>query len=835
MAMGRYNRIDRKKTSSYCSTATIVVIVSACLIGVWIMMPLSPDPEGNGEASLGLTKGGKLQKANENYTGEYEDSLGHLGEDAVKGNDDQENMKDESNSDVQRNENAVEESGNAGDLGQEQTFEKTSSDDNGMEESHEQEEVESEKDEGSKHAEQESLWGDKESTRDEGANTSDQEESEETVDPDSVQADNEKSGAQGSSNDIKQGQEAERKTDVVAEHDVDKKTIGKGNSDGMKLQDGEENQSPEVSNNDLNGKTSESGLVDRADSFKEASTQTGAWSTQLGELENQTSPDKFSSSGDQSGYRWKLCKVTAGPDYIPCLDNIKAIRKIHSRSHYEHQERHCPEEAPTCLVPLPEGYRIPVKWPKSREKVWFANVPHKKLAEVKGHQNWVRVSGEYLIFPGGGTQFTHGAMRYIDFIQKTVADISWGKRTRVVLDVGCGVASFGGYLLDKNVITMSIAPKDVHEAQVQFALERGVPAISAVMGTKRLPFPGMAFDVVHCARCRISWHIEGGKLLLELDRVLRPGGYFVWSATPVYRKDPEDVGIWKAMSRLTKAMCWELVKIGKDKVNGVGVAIYRKPISNDCYEKRTENDPPMCQESDDANSVWYVPLEACIHKVPTDPSKRGSQWPTQWPSRLETLPYWLKDSEVGGNGKAAPKDFNDDYMHWKLVVANSYLNGIGIDWSSVRNVMDMKALYGGFAAALKDLQLWVMNVVPINTSDTLPIIYERGLIGVYHDWCESFNTYPRSYDLLHANHLFSDLKKRCNFVAVMAEVDRILRPEGWLVVRDDAETIVEVDSMAKSLQWKIQFSYSKDNQGLLCVQKTRWRPSEEEMVLSAMA
>lgn len=37
----------------------------------------------------------------------------------------------------------------------------------------------------------------------------------------------------------------------------------------------------------------------------------------------------------------------------------------------------------------------------------------------------------------------------------------------------------------------------------------------------------------------------GGKLLLELNRLLRPGGYFVWSATPVYRKDEENVEIWK--------------------------------------------------------------------------------------------------------------------------------------------------------------------------------------------------------------------------------------------------------------------------------------------------
>ena len=137
----------------------------------------------------------------------------------------------------------------------------------------------------------------------------------------------------------------------------------------MKQQDEEENQSQQDSNNDLNGQASESGLVDQADKFKDTSAQTGVRSTQLGESESQRSTEKFSPSGDQSGYRWKLCKVTAGPDYIPCLDNIRAIRKLHSTSHYEHQERHCPEEATTCLVPLPEGYRIPVKWPKSREKV----------------------------------------------------------------------------------------------------------------------------------------------------------------------------------------------------------------------------------------------------------------------------------------------------------------------------------------------------------------------------------------------------------------------------------------------------------------------------------
>lgn len=55
---------------------------------------------------------------------------------------------------------------------------------------------------------------------------------------------------------------------------------------------------------------------------------------------------------------------------------------------------------------------------------------------------------------------------------------------------------------------------------------------------------------------------------------------------------------------------------------------------------------------------------------------------------------------------------------------------------SFRNVMDMKANFGGFAAALQEMNLpvWVMNVVPISGPSTLKIIYDRGFIGSYHDW-----------------------------------------------------------------------------------------------------
>ena len=57
-------------------------------------------------------------------------------------------------------------------------------------------------------------------------------------------------------------------------------------------------------------------------------------------------------------------------------------------------------------------------------QVWYSNVPHTKLVQIKGHQNWVKVSGEYLTFPGGGTQFKKGARHYIEFIEQVSSHIS---------------------------------------------------------------------------------------------------------------------------------------------------------------------------------------------------------------------------------------------------------------------------------------------------------------------------------------------------------------------------------------------------------------------------
>ncbi|KAM0029139.1 putative S-adenosyl-L-methionine-dependent methyltransferase [Helianthus debilis subsp. tardiflorus] len=126
----------------------------------------------------------------------------------------------------------------------------------------------------------------------------------------------------------------------------------------------------------------------------------------------------------------------------------------------------------------------------------------------------------------------------VDLFWKMVPEITFGNHTRVALDVGCVVASFSAYLFSRNVLTMSVAPKDVHVNQIQFALERRVPAIVVAFATRRLLYASQAFELIHCSRCRVNSTRDNGILLLEVSRLLRAGGYFAWAAQPVYKHEP---------------------------------------------------------------------------------------------------------------------------------------------------------------------------------------------------------------------------------------------------------------------------------------------------------
>lgn len=59
----------------------------------------------------------------------------------------------------------------------------------------------------------------------------------------------------------------------------------------------------------------------------------------------------------------------------------------------------------------------------------------------------------------------------------------------------------------------------------------------------------------------------------------------------------------------------------------------------------------------------------------------------------------------------------------------------------------------------------------------------------------------------------------------MTEIDRIMRPGGKLIVRDDSSAIDEVKNLLKSLHWKVRLVFSEDNKGIIAAEKSDWRPA----------
>ncbi|KAJ4960236.1 hypothetical protein NE237_020146 [Protea cynaroides] len=192
--------------------------------------------------------------------------------------------------------------------------------------------------------------------------------------------------------------------------------------------------------------------------------------------------------------------VTVG---YPYLDNKKVKKALKSKRLMGNKECQCSDPTPRCLLPLPQGYKIPVTWLKSRDMIWCDNVPFPKLFEYK-EQDQVRKFPDYFIFLGGGTQF-RAVKNHSKFIGKTLpSTIGWGKQSRVILDIECVVASLGGYLLGQDVLTMSFAPRDEHEAQI--------PVILFVSVMQRLIFPDNVYELIHCAQCKDPWGLGIAKL-----------------------------------------------------------------------------------------------------------------------------------------------------------------------------------------------------------------------------------------------------------------------------------------------------------------------------------
>lgn len=126
-------------------------------------------------------------------------------------------------------------------------------------------------------------------------------------------------------------------------------------------------------------------------------------------------------------------------------------------------------------------------------------------------------------------------------------------------------------------------------------------------------------------------------------------------------------------------------------------------------------------------------METCVTPLPevTAANEVAGGELKKFPARLYAVPPKIAKGLVSG---VTLESYQEDNTIWrKHVDAYKRINRL-IGTSRYRNVMDMNAGLGGFAAALESGKSWVMNVVPTIAVNSLGVIYERGLIGIYHDW-----------------------------------------------------------------------------------------------------
>ncbi|KAH1034236.1 hypothetical protein AAZX31_20G023900 [Glycine max] len=536
-----------------------------------------------------------------------------------------------------------------------------------------------------------------------------------------------------------------------------------------------------------------------------------------------------SSAGGARQKEVGLCRKER-ENFVPC-HNVSA-NLVAGFKDGEEFDRHCEVYKGTekCLVRPPKEYKAPLQWPAGRDVIWSGNVKITKdqfLSSGSMTKRLMLLEENQIAFHAeDGTIFNSVK----DYTRQLAEMIGLGSDTelpqagiRNILDINCGFGSFGAHLLSLKIMAVCIAAYEATGSQVQLSLERGLPAMIGNFISRQLPYPSLSYDMVHCAQCGIMWDEKNGMFLVEVDRVLKPGGYFVLTS-PTSRPQGSSREKKRIMANpiegLTQQLCWTLLAQQDETF------IWQKTADIDCYASRKLPTIQVCK-ADDTQS-YYRPLLPCISGTS---SKR---WIAIQNRSSESE---LGSAELKIHG-VQPEEFYEDFQYWRSAVNNywSLLTPLIFSdhpkrpgdedplppYNMIRNVMDMSANFGGLNAALLEEKktVWVMNVVPARASNALPLILDRGFAGVTHDWCEPFPTYPRTYDMLHAYGLISHLSsERCSMVDLFLEMDRILRPEGWVILSDTIGAIEMARMLAAQVRWDariIDLQNGSDQRLLVC-------------------
>ncbi|GMH16204.1 hypothetical protein Nepgr_018045 [Nepenthes gracilis] len=168
----------------------------------------------------------------------------------------------------------------------------------------------------------------------------------------------------------------------------------------------------------------------------------------------------------------------------------------------------------------------------------------------------MKEDGSYFSFPDGGSMSPEGVAQSIEKLGRY---ISMAGGILIAWDLGNVVTSVGGYLLSQNILTLFVALRDSHKAQLHFALERGIPTSIAMPDTRRMPFIALSFDLVHCSRCLLSFTAYNATYIIEVDHLLWPVCHIMISGSLVHwvKLNKE----WNDSQAVAKVLCSALCLI----------------------------------------------------------------------------------------------------------------------------------------------------------------------------------------------------------------------------------------------------------------------------------
>lgn len=76
------------------------------------------------------------------------------------------------------------------------------------------------------------------------------------------------------------------------------------------------------------------------------------------------------------------------------------------------------------------------------------------------------------------------------------------------------------------------------------------------------------------------------------------------------------------------------------------------------------------------------------------------------------------------------------------------------------------------------------------------------------------------------NNLFWDYENRCEFEDILIEMDRILRPEGSVIIRDEVDVLTRVTKLVAGIKWDFRLVDHEDGplvpQKILVAVKKYW-------------